>query len=236
MDLPPLTSGTIVRRYKRFLADVVLADGREITAHCPNTGAMTGCWAPGAPVELSYSHNPKRKYAWTLERVDMGQGWIGVNTTRVNKIVFEAIQAGRIETLAGYESIKPEPRIELPGYPGARLDFLLTGQGRPETYVEVKNTTLLIDDMLCFPDAVTARGRKHLDLLMALVDAGHRGVVVFALNRSEGTAFAPAAQIDPAYAKRLREVAKLGVEVISARLQHDHASVAVSEASAWRPD
>jgi sugar fermentation stimulation protein A len=236
VELPSLTPGTIVRRYKRFLADVILEDGREITAHCPNTGAMTGCWAPGAPVELSYSTNPKRKYAWTLERVDVGGGWIGVNTTRVNSIVAEAIREGTIETLTGYASTRSEPRIQLADYPGARLDFLLTGQGRPDTYVEVKNTTLLLDDRLCFPDAVTDRGRKHLDLLMALVSAGCRGVVIFALNRSEGAAFAPAAHIDPEYANRLREVAKHGVEVISARLQHDRTSVTVSEVTPWHPD
>jgi sugar fermentation stimulation protein A len=220
MQLPPLTEGTILRRYKRFLADVELADGTLVTAHCPNTGAMTGCWAPGAPVQLSHSDNPKRKLAWTLERVDMGGGWIGVNTARTNALVAEAIGAGHVPPLAGYGQLRREVPFHPPGHPRARLDLLLSQGGQADAFVEVKNVTLLDGGRLRFPDAVTERGRRHLDVLLAAVDQGCRGVLLFALNRPEGRGVSPAEDIDPAYANRLREVAARGVEVLALRIRH----------------
>ncbi|MES9956115.1 MAG: sugar fermentation stimulation protein SfsA, partial [Sedimenticola sp.] len=114
MLLPPLTRGRIIKRYKRFLADVVLDDGSQVTAHCPNTGSMRGCWEPDAPVQLSHSDNPKRKLAWTLERVDMGKGWVGVNTARTNAVVAEAVIEGKVPSLAGYEQLKREVKFEVP--------------------------------------------------------------------------------------------------------------------------
>ena len=219
MELPPLVNGWILDRYKRFFADVELEDGRRVTAHVPNTGRMTGCWSPGAPVQLSHSDNPRRKLEWTLERVDMGAGWIGVNTHRVNAVVAEGIAAGEVPALAGYGTLKREvtPRA-LPG--SSRLDLLLDDGPAEITYVEVKNVTLLLGDALCFPDAVTQRGRKHLFELARLREMGYRAVILFALNRPEGTFFRAADEIDPRYAAALQEVADKGVEVIALRLRH----------------
>ncbi len=219
MQLPPLTPGRILRRYKRFLADVRLDDGREIVAHCPNTGAMTGCWEPGAPVQLSHSDDPKRKLAWTLERVDMGAGWVGVNTHRVNPVVAEAVEAGHVPALGGYTQLRREANFEHAGQ-RSRIDLLLSGGERPDALVEVKCVTLLQDGVLCFPDAVTARGLKHLDALLHAVQQGRRGVMLFALNRPEGDCFRVAQQIDPAYARRLHEVMEGGVEVMAWRIRH----------------
>jgi sugar fermentation stimulation protein A len=227
MQLPPLTDGRMVRRYKRFLADVVLADGREITAHCPNTGAMTGCWTPGAPVQLSHSDNPRRKLAWTLERVDMGAGWVGVNTHRVNPVVAEAIAERQVPSLAGYRQLRREVAVQAAGHK-ARLDLALTEGPAADAYVEVKCVTLLEDDRLRFPDAVSVRGLRHLDTLAALVAQGHRGVMVFALNRPEGEAFSPADTVDPAYGARLRQVAAAGVEMLALRIAHSGQAMTVS--------
>ncbi len=134
MQLPPLTNGRILRRYKRFLADVELDDGTLVTAHCPNTGRMTGCWVAGAAVQLSFSNNPKRKLAWTLERVDMGMGWVGVNTARTNSVVAEAILAGRVPSLVGYRKLQREVRFSLPGHPASRLDLQLSEGERADAW------------------------------------------------------------------------------------------------------
>lgn len=183
---------------------------------------MTSCWAPGAPVELSHSSNPARKLPWTLERVDMGAGWVGVNTSRVNDVVAEAVLAGRIEALGGYRELGREVVCQHPHHPRSRLDMLLQGGERPDALVEIKNVTLLEGDCLYFPDAVSARARKHLDFLLDAVRQGRRGIVVFAINRPEGSCFRPAEQIDPQYAERLREVVRQGVEVIALRIHHTH--------------
>ncbi len=233
MRLPPLTAGRILRRYKRFLADVELEDGRIVTAHCPNTGAMSGCWMPGAAAQVSYSSNPKRKLAWTLERVDMGRGWVGVHTGRPNAVVAEAINLGRIPGLTGYDHIRREPRFTAAPHPASRFDLLLTRGAAPDAFIEIKNTTLLDGDVLRFPDAVTARGRKHLELLVEAVRRGYRGVVVFALNRPEGSAFAPAWDVDPAYARTLEWAAGEGVEVFAARLRHDATGIELAGAARW---
>ena len=220
MQLPPLTPGRIQRRYKRFLADVELEDGSLVTAHCPNTGSMRGCWEPGAPVELSHSDNPRRKLAWTLERVDMGAGWVGVNTARTNGVVAEAIAAGRVPSLAGYTGLRREVTWDLPGHPRSRLDLMLTGGGGPDVLVEVKNVTLLEGDRLLFPDAVSERALKHIELLHGVVGQGMRGVILFALNRPEGDIFSPAREIHPAYAERLQQVVEEGVEALALRIRH----------------
>ncbi len=224
MQLPPLTNGWILRRYRRFLADVELEDGRLVVAHVPNTGRMTGCWAPGAPVQLSHSDNPRRKHPWTLERVDMGGGWIGVNTQRANAVVAEGIGAGCLPALAGYRKLRREASPPL--LPGrGRFDLLLEEGPGPEVWVEVKNTTLLLGDALCFPDAVTERGRRHLAELGRLRELGCRAAMVFALNRPEGRCFRPADEVDPAYGRALRRVAELGVEIHALRLRHGPDSI-----------
>jgi sugar fermentation stimulation protein A len=236
MQLPPLTNGRILRRYQRFLAEVELEDGRGVTAHCPNTGSMRGCWRPGAPVQLSHSDNPARKLAWTLERVDMGAGWIGVHTGRVNGVVAEAIAAGQIPSLRGYHRLRREVVLELPGLPRGRLDIGLYEGPAPDALVEIKNVTLFEAPCLRFPDAVTERGRKHLDLLLAAHEGGRRAVILFALNRPEGDCFAPARAIDPVYAQRLSEVTAAGVEALAVRLRHGPQDLRVGEEVALRLD
>ncbi len=219
MRLPPLVNGWILRRYQRFLADVELADGRRVVAHVPNTGRMTGCWAPGAPVQLSHSDDPRRKLAWTLERVDMGGGWIGVNTHRVNGVVEEGVRQGRVPGLKGYRHTRREVMADVVSA-ASRLDLLLEEGPAPPAWVEIKNTTLLVENALCFPDAVTTRGRKHLETLERLRHAGFRAVILFALNRPEGELFRPADEVDPEYGRALRRVVAEGVEAIAVRLRH----------------
>ncbi|OOZ36920.1 DNA/RNA nuclease SfsA [Solemya velesiana gill symbiont] len=221
MELPPLTTGRILKRYKRFLSDIELDDGTVVTAHCPNTGSMAGCWEPGAPAQISYSDNPKRKLRWTLERIDMGQGWVGVNTSRTNAVVAEAISAGRVQALAGYAELTREVKFDAPEHPSSRIDLMLSGGDRPDALVEVKNVTLWDGERLRFPDAVSQRATKHLHVLRHAVKRGMRGVVLFALNRPEGECFSPAGDIDPVYAETLEEVLTGGVEAYALRIRHD---------------
>lgn len=234
MDLPELTRGRILKRYKRFLADVEIPGIGVVTAYCPNTGSMESCWAPSAPVELSHSNNPARKLAWTLERVDMGAGWVGVNTLRVNSIIGEGIREGRIPQLAGYEKVKAEPRCAVAGYKRSRLDFRLTDDEGREAWVEIKNTTLLRGDWVEFPDAVTTRGQKHLDILARLVAEKRRAVLIFAINRSEGKGFKPATSIDPEYARKLSRVMAQGVEVLVVRLHHGARAIEVKSSARYQ--
>jgi sugar fermentation stimulation protein A len=234
MILPRLEGGRILNRYKRFFADVELHDGRVVTAHCPNTGSMESCWSPGAPAEVSFNDNPKRKLRWTLERVDMGGGWIGVNTGRVNAIVAEGISAGRVSALSGYTGIRREPRVPFEPGSKSRFDLELTAPGRRSCLVEIKNATYLKDGMIQFPDAVTTRGLKHLDLLLRSIDAGFRACMVFAVNRPETRRFKAAEQIDPDYASRLSEVERNGVEVLIVPLKHLENGIEAEDGSVWR--
>ena len=229
MQLPALFPGRIQKRYKRFLADVVLDDGRQVTAHCPNTGSMQGCWEPDAPVELSHSDNPKRKLAWTLERVDMGQGWIGVHTGRTNPVIEEAVASGLIKCLKGYGSIQREQTYAPEGFERARFDLFLSQGAQADAWVEVKNVTLWQGDALSFPDAVTQRGRKHLELLSQACREGYRGVMVYALNRPEGECFRPADEIDPAYGESLRSAVASGVELVAVRIAHEAQAMRVTD-------
>jgi len=209
MYLPPLFQGTLLKRYKRFLADVVLEDGRMITAHVPNSGAMTSTIAQGCPVWVSYHENPKRKLAYTLELTEMEGGLVCVNTQWANTLVVEGIQNGVIEELQGYDHLKPEQRYGQ----NSRIDVLLW-QGEQKCYVEVKSVTLRLGETLAFPDAVSARGTKHLHELMAMKRAGHRAVMVYVIGRSEALPFRIAHEIDPLYAKAFKEAQEAGVEVL----------------------
>ncbi|QBG48630.1 DNA/RNA nuclease SfsA [Verrucomicrobia bacterium S94] len=208
MDMPKAIQGTLIKRYKRFLADVKLDDGTVITAHCPNTGRMTTCAEPGYRVVLSDSENPKRKYRYTWELAHNGDCWICVNTGRANEMAFEAVSEGRIPELTGYEEVVRERK-----FGNSRFDlFLKTGDNL--CYVEVKSVTLLADDgRYAFPDAVTERGRKHLNELIEVVKAGHRAAMLFVISRSDGSGFRAAHEIDPAYAEMLKIAAGNGVEL-----------------------
>jgi sugar fermentation stimulation protein A len=211
----PLSAGSLVRRYKRFLADVQLPDGSTITVHCPNSGSMKQCVGEGWPVRLSRSDNPKRKHAHTLEMTHNGTCWIGVNTQRPNQIVAESISAGLVPELVGYETL----RREVPYGANSRVDILLEGTG-PRCYVEVKNVTLVGEDgQYCFPDSVTSRGLKHLHELVAQVESGSRAVMFYLIQRSDGEGFRPAAEIDPAYAEGLCWALAHGVEAIAYRAE-----------------
>ena len=207
MNLPPVIFGTLIKRYKRFLADVELEDGSVITAHCPNTGRMTTCAEPGWRVALSDSNNPKRKYRYTWELVHNGDCWICVNTGRANQIAFEAVSKGWIPELVGYDQVIREQK-----FGNSRFDLLLK-KGDELCYVEVKNVTLLADDgTYAFPDAVTERGRKHLNELIDVVKAGYRAAMLFVIPRSDGTTFRAAHEIDPKYAEALKMALSRGVE------------------------
>lgn len=207
---PPLKHGTLSRRYKRFLADVRLPGGKEITVHCPNSGSMRGCSDPGSQVCFSHSANPARKYPHTLEMVHNGITWIGVNTARTNQIVAEAIEKGQIRELTNFDTLKREVKISS----ASRLDLLLEDGGQ-QTYIEVKNCSLAENGRALFPDAVTQRGTKHLRELERLVINGHKGVIFFLVQRLDCDCFTPAAAIDPVYAATLAEVHLTGVTILA---------------------
>jgi sugar fermentation stimulation protein A len=212
MQFPqPLARGVLVRRYKRFLADVALDDGREVLAHCPNPGAMLGLNAPGLPAFVSASDNPKRKLAHTLELIEVDGGLVGINTMWPNRLAAEALAAGVIPELAGYAAVQPEVRYGA----ASRVDFVLSHRDRPACFVEVKNCHLMRDSGLAeFPDCVTSRGLRHLDELVREVRGGARAVMLFVIQRTDCTAFDVAHDLDPAYADGLVRAAREGVEVL----------------------
>lgn len=209
----PLIEGELIKRYKRFLADVRLEDGTVVTSHTPNTGSMKGCAEPGSRVWLRDSGNPKRKYPLSWELVQPPGGCIvGINTGLPNRLVSDAIEQGVVTELAGYDEIKPEVKY---GEENSRIDLLLTGENNSDCYVEIKNVTLVEERIAYFPDAVTARGTKHLRELMAMVKAGHRAVIFFCVQRGDATDVRPADMIDPEYGKTLRTAIESGVEALA---------------------
>ena len=210
-----LIPGKLIRRYKRFLADVELADGQTVTAHCANPGAMLGVQDAGATVWLEPNDNPKRKlkYAWKLIELPGGH-MAGIDTGVPNRVVGEALAAGAIPELAGYPTIRPEQRYGT----NSRIDFLLTAPDRPDCYVEVKNVHLMRTPGLAeFPDSVTKRGAKHLDDLAAEVARGHRAVMLYILQRSDCDRMTLAGDIDPTYLSTFVKAAAAGVEALTYR-------------------
>lgn len=208
-----LIKGSLIKRYKRFLADVVLEDGSIVTAHCPNTGAMTGCAEPGFEVWLSRSDNPKRKlaYSWELS-VDFDGNWIGVNTQRANQLTEEGITLGKVNTLAGYSKQQREVKY---GSENSRIDLLLSGPDQANCYVEVKSVTLLDSGTGFFPDAVTQRGTKHLRELTEIAAQGNRAVLLFCVQHTGITSVNIAKHIDPDYFRTITHAAHNGVEIIA---------------------
>ncbi|QYJ89322.1 DNA/RNA nuclease SfsA [Shewanella halotolerans] len=210
---PPFEQGKLLRRYKRFLADVLLDDGTEITIHCPNTGSMRNCLFPGERVWFSTSDNPKRKYAHTWEQAASDEGHIiGINTGRANALAAEAIEAGVISELTGYDHLRREVKY---GSENSRIDLLLESEDKPACYIEVKSCTLLEQGQGYFPDAVTTRGQKHLRELMEMVKQGHRAVLLFVVQHTGITTVAAARHIDPEYAELLTQAHQAGVEILA---------------------
>lgn len=209
---PALQPATLIKRYKRFLADVITPDGRELTLHCANTGAMTGCATPGDTVWYSTSDNAKRKYAHSWELTETQQHhWICVNTLRANQLVREAIEAGRIPELSGYSNLSAEVKY---GTENSRIDLMLQAENQPDCYIEVKSVTLLHAGQGFFPDAVTLRGQKHLRELQSMAEQGQRAVLFFAVLHSGIESVSAAHHIDPRYTELLTQVQKKGVEVM----------------------
>jgi sugar fermentation stimulation protein A len=212
MNFPSrLQRGRLIQRYKRFLADVILDDGTEITAHCPNPGAMLGLNTPGLAVWLSRSPDPKRKLAYTLELVEADGGLVGVNTMAPNRIVAEALARDAIPELSGYAAIRREVAYGA----NSRVDFLLAAPDRPPCWLEIKNCHLMRTPGLAeFPDCVAARSSKHLRELEAMVAEGDRAAVLFVVQRMDCEAFSACHDLDPAFAQALDRAANAGVEVL----------------------
>ena len=212
----PLQRGTLIQRYKRFLADIELEGGETVTAHCTQPGTMMGLTEPGNRVWVSRSDNPKRKlqFSWELVEVDLGRGpvIVGVNTGLPNKLAAEAIESDMIEELTGYTDLRREVKYGQ----NSRIDILLEGDARPPCYVEIKNVGLMRESGRAeFPDAVTKRGAKHLGELSAMVREGHRAMMLYVVQREDAEHFVVARDIDPTYGQAFDEARQAGVEALS---------------------
>ncbi|MCR6652286.1 MAG: DNA/RNA nuclease SfsA [Cellvibrionaceae bacterium] len=224
----PLQQGVLIQRYKRFLADIRLENGEILTVHCPNTGSMKNCLQPGAPAWFSLSSDTKRKYPATWEIATTPHGHLaGINTGRANRLVREALEAGLVPSLRGFNSIRQEVAY---GSEGSRIDFLLEIENQP-VYVEVKNVTLAESDgQGFFPDAVSARGARHLRELAAMVRAGYRAVLVYCVQHTGITQVTAAEHIDPAYAAAFYQAIREGVEVIALGAHISPTEIALKQA------
>lgn len=212
---PLLHSGILVKRYKRFFADIQLDTGKLITAHCPNTGPMTGVCQIGAPVQASFHNNPKRKLAYTWEMIQIDSVWIGINTALPNKLIKIALEQHLLPELGGYETIRSE--VVYGQENRSRIDFLLTA-GDLNIYLEVKNTTWSIDDIAVFPDTETTRGQKHLRELIDVMPAS-RAVMLYLINRGDKAKFSPGDTTDPLYGQLLRTAIAKGLQVLPCRFE-----------------
>ncbi len=227
----PVFTGTFIKRYKRFLADVILDNGEKVTAYCPNTGSMKTCAQEGWKVLLTHHSDPKRKLAYTLELIHNGICWICINTHRANGIVKTAIEKDLIDELKGYSNILSE----VPYSNKSRIDLLLEDALKPPCYIEVKSVSLLGDDKSYqFPDAVTTRGQKHLRDLTIESRKGHRAILFFLIQRSDGTFFTSAKNIDPEYTKLLLEAHDNGVEILCYRTKITPKKIEIVEKITFR--
>jgi sugar fermentation stimulation protein A len=222
----PLREGRLVRRYKRFFADVLLDGIGEVTAHCANPGSMLGVFAPGRRALVAHVAAPGRRLDWSLELIRVRRAWVGANPARANRVVADALERRRIPELAGYPGRRGEP-----AWPeGGRADFLLEAPDRPRCWVEVKNVTLARDRLALFPDSVTERGRRHMDALRARARSGDRAVLLLVAARADVDAVGPADDIDPRYGEALRQAAGSGVEVLGYRMRITRGGLALSRA------
>lgn len=204
-----LIKGKLVKRYKRFLTDVELEDGSIVIAHCTNSGSMKSCIEVGAPVYLSRAANPRRKTKYTWEMIYINGGWIGINTMIPNQLAYNAITAGEIEKLEGFTFVKREVK-----FGDSRFDIYAEND-HEKCFVEVKNVTMKVNNRALFPDAITTRGRKHLETLIEVKKKGIRAVMLYIIQRMDVDVFGVAGDIDPLYAKALTKAIKEGVEVIA---------------------
>ena len=228
----PLVGGVLVARYKRFFADVMLDNGRAVTAHCPNPGAMLGLNAPGLRAWLSPADGPKRKLAWTLELVEVDGGLVGVNTMHPNRLTDEALAAGAIPELAGYAVHRREVKMGV----ASRVDFVLEDPARPRCWLEVKNCHLRRHGTLAeFPDCVAARSARHLRELTVRVGEGERAVQLFVIQRMDCDQFAACADLDPVYAAELDAAANAGVEVLCYACDISREAIRISHRVPWKP-
>lgn len=218
-----LVHGTLIKRYKRFLADVKLDDGTEVVAHCTNSGSMKSCLENGAEVYLSPVNDPKRKTRFTWEMIKINDDWVGINTGNPNKLAFEAISVGAIPGLEGYSSVKREVK-----FGDSRFDVFAENE-HEKCFVEVKNVTLKEDRFALFPDAITTRGKKHLNTLIEVKKQGMRAVMLYIVQRSDVEVFAPAWEIDPDYSKALKLAVEADVEVIPIRAKVTPQTIELSE-------
>jgi sugar fermentation stimulation protein A len=225
----PLIRGTLIKRYKRFLADVKLDNGDEITAHSPNTGSMLGCAEPGSLVWLRDTANPKRKYPYAWELTTSAENsLVGINTGIVNQLVSEAIENGVITELQGYEQIRREVKY---GQENSRIDLLLQSAEKADCYVEIKNVTAVDKEgYAIFPDAVSQRATRHLRELMHVVEQGQRGVIFFCIQREDIEQFRPADNIDTEYGQMLRKAIASGVEAFAYRAEISPQQISLSQA------
>lgn len=221
---PPLLAGTLIKRYKRFLADVRLKNNHVVTAHCPNSGSMLSCSAPGRPVYISRQNRPGRKLKYTWELIEMPTSLVGVNTQVPNRLVKQSIEAGLVRSLTGYDVVRPEVKVG----DRSRLDLMLSAKDRRPCYVEIKNCTLVTDGESCFPDAVTTRGRKHLEELISLVAGGNRCAMFFLIQRMDAVSFRPADHIDSEYGQALRKAAAKGVEILAWDVRIDLKGISIN--------
>ena len=225
-----LIEGRLIQRYKRFLADVELADGSIVTAHCTNTGSMRSCWEKGDRVLIEPASNPERKLKFTWLACERPGGWVGVETGMPNRVVAEAARRDAIPGLEGLHSVRTEVRY---GAENSRIDVLALDAQERQVFIEVKNTTLKEGAFVLFPDAVSERGTKHLRELQAMVREGHRAAIAFFVHRTDVEAFDAAREVDPAYAAELDRAAEAGVLVLPLRVAMDAAQGKEGWSLAW---
>ncbi|ADY64539.1 DNA/RNA nuclease SfsA [Agrobacterium tumefaciens] len=232
---PPLVPATLIARYKRFLFDAVLEDGTAITGSCPNTGSMRGLTTPGSRIWLSEHDSPTRKYRHMLEMVEADGTVVGINTGMPNRLTEEAILNGRIPQLAGYSTIRREQKYGR----NSRIDFLLSGIGRPDAYVEVKNVHFMREKGLAeFPDTATKRGAKHLEELGDAAEAGHRAVMLYLIQRNDCDQMRICDDLDPVYALAFQRATSRGVEAYAVKCDVSPAQISVTgtvKMDEWRP-
>lgn len=230
-----LQHARLIKRYKRFLADIRLDNDHQITIHCPNTGAMTGCATPDDQVWYSTSDNPKRKYpnTWEVSKNAQGQ-WMCINTNQANHIVKEAVTLNQIPELCGYDQLRSEVKY---GEENSRIDLLLQHQGKADCYIEVKSVTLLGENgQGYFPDAVSVRGQKHIRELISMVESGHRAVLFFLVQHTGIGRMSPARHIDVKYSELLAQAIDKGVEVLCYRTNIDASEITVDRTIAFSLD